>query len=447
MSDTSILFVDDEAEVRRSAAEWLTLSGFAVTTAGNVAEAKAHLARDGADLVVTDIRMPGEDGLALLHHVNANHGGVPVILLTGHGDVAVAVSAMRDGAYDFLEKPYDADHLVAVLRNAGEKSRLSRELARLRAQLSSASGLDRRMVGESPAMRTMKDRLLQLAGIEIDVLIHGETGTGKEVAARLLHDLGPRAAKPFVAVNCAAIPETIFESELFGHTRGAFTGAESAREGRLVYANGGTVFLDEIESMPLPLQTRLLRVIQEREVEVLGRNAPLPLDVRFVAATKSDLKTLGDKGEFRSDLYYRLAASELDLPPLRDRGHDVIALFEHFAAEEAARSGLAPRPVPEVVLSALLAHDWPGNVRELRSLATRYVLGLTDGKPDNAPIPAEDDVPGLSETMARIESGIIGRALKVAGGNQAEAARRLKIPRRTLGEKIDRLGIRENDEA
>jgi two-component system C4-dicarboxylate transport response regulator DctD len=446
MSDTSILFVDDEAEVRRSAAEWLTLSGFAVTTAGNVAEAKAHLARDGADLVVTDIRMPGEDGLALLHHVNANHGGVPVILLTGHGDVAVAVSAMRDGAYDFLEKPYDADHLVAVLRNAGEKSRLSRELARLRAQLSSASGLDRRMVGESPAMRTMKDRLLQLAGIEIDVLIHGETGTGKEVAARLLHDLGPRAAKTFVAVNCAAIPETIFESELFGHTRGAFTGAESAREGRLVYANGGTVFLDEIESMPLPLQTRLLRVIQEREVEVLGRNAPLPLDVRFVAATKSDLKTLGDKGEFRSDLYYRLAASELDLPPLRDRGHDVIALFEHFAAEEAARSGLAPRPVPEVVLSALLAHDWPGNVRELRSLATRYVLGLTDGKPDNTP-PAEDDVPGLSETMARIESGIIGRALKVAGGNQAEAARRLKIPRRTLGEKIDRLGIRENDEA
>jgi len=277
------------------------------------------------------------------------------------------------------------------------------------------------------------------------VLIHGETGTGKEVAARLLHDLGPRAAKPFVAINCAAIPESIFESELFGHAKGAFTGADSAREGRLVYANGGTVFLDEIESMPLALQTRLLRVIQEREVEVLGHNAPRPLDVRFVAATKSDLKALGEKGEFRSDLYYRLAASELNLPPLRDRGEDVMALYGHFTAEEAARSGLSPRPVPDAVLSALLAHDWPGNVRELKSLAARFALGLSDGMPGRTEVPGSD-APGLAETMARIESGIIRRALREAGGNQAEAARRLQIPRRTLGEKIDRLGIREDGE-
>jgi two-component system C4-dicarboxylate transport response regulator DctD len=445
MSKTRVLFVDDETEVRRSAAEWLTLSGFSVETAADVAEAKTRLAGGAADIVVTDIRMPGEDGLALLHHVTQSHAGIPVILLTGHGDVSMAVSAMRDGAYDFLEKPYDADHLVAVLRNAGEKSRLSRELARLRAQLAGASGLDRRMVGESAVMQRMKDRLMQLAGLDIDVLIRGETGTGKEIAARLLHDLGPRADKPFVAINCAAIPETIFESELFGHAKGAFTGADSAREGRLVYASGGTVFLDEIESMPLALQTRLLRVIQEREVEVLGRNAPLPLDVRFVAATKSDLKALGEKGEFRSDLYYRLAASEIDLPPLRERGNDVIALFGHFAAEEAARSGLSPRPVPEAVLSALLAHDWPGNVRELKSLAARFALGLTDGVPGRADT-REDDAPGLAETMARIESGIIRRALKEAGGNQAEAARRLQIPRRTLGEKIARLGIREDGE-
>ncbi|WP_425417571.1 sigma-54-dependent transcriptional regulator [Oricola indica] len=445
MSDTRILFVDDEAEVRRSATEWLTLSGFSVETAADVAEARAKLSRDGADIVVTDIRMPGEDGISLLHHVTESHAGIPVILLTGHGDVSMAVSAMRDGAYDFLEKPYDADHLVAVLRNAGEKSRLSRELARLRAQLAGASGLDNRMIGESDAMRRMKDRLMQLAGHGIDVLIHGETGTGKEVAAHLLHDLGPRAAKPFVAINCAAIPESIFESELFGHAKGAFTGADSAREGRLVYANGGTVFLDEIESMPLGLQTRLLRVIQEREVEVLGHNAPRPLDVRFVAATKSDLKALGEKGEFRSDLYYRLAASELSLPPLRDRGDDVIALFGHFTAEEAARSGLSPRPLPDAVLSALLAHDWPGNVRELKSLATRFSLGLSDGIPGRTEVP-EGGAPGLAETMARIESGIIRRALREAGGNQAEAARRLQIPRRTLGEKIDRLGIREDGE-
>jgi len=207
----------------------------------------------------------------------------------------------------------------------------------------------------------------------------------------------------------------------------------------------GIVFLDEIESMPLALQTRLLRVIQEREVEVLGHNAPRPLDVRFVAATKSDLKALGEKGEFRSDLYYRLAASELDLPPLRDRGDDVIALFGHFASEESARSGLSPRPVPEAVLSSLLAHDWPGNVRELKSLATRFALGLSDGMPGRTEVP-EGDAPGLVETMARIESGIIRRALKEAGGNRAEAARRLQIPRRTLGEKIDRLGIREDSE-
>ncbi|WP_421857982.1 sigma-54-dependent transcriptional regulator [Oricola sp.] len=445
MSKTRILFVDDEAEVRRSATEWLALSGFVVDTAADVAAAKARLARDGVDIVVTDIRMPGDDGLALLHHVTEHHAGVPVILLTGHGDVPMAVAAMRDGAYDFLEKPYDADHLVAILRNAGERSRLSRELARLRTQLAGASGLDRRMIGDSPAMRSTKNRLMQLAGLDIDVLLHGETGTGKEVAARLLHDLGPRAGKPFVAINCAAIPETIFESELFGHAKGAFTGADSARQGRLVYADGGTVFLDEIESMPLGLQTRLLRVIQEREVEVLGHNAPLPLDVRFVAATKSDLKRLGENGAFRSDLYYRLAASELDLPPLRDRGDDVIALFGHFAGQEAERSGLSARSVPEAVLSALLAHDWPGNVRELKSLANRFALNLTDGAPDRVTING-DDAPGLAETMARVESGIIRRALREAGGNQAKAARRLKIPRRTLGEKIDRLGIRQDAE-
>ena len=249
MSDTRILFVDDETEVRRSAAEWLTLSGFSVETAADVAEARAKLSREGADIVVTDIRMPGEDGISLLHHVTQSHAGIPVILLTGHGDVSMAVSAMRDGAYDFIEKPYDADHLVAVLRNAGEKSRLSRELARLRAQLAGASGLDLRMIGKSSPMQRMKNRLMQLGGHDIDVLIKGETGTGKEVAARLLHDLGHRSAKPFVAINCAAIPESIFESELFGHAKGAFTGADSTREGRLLYANGGTVFLDEIDKV------------------------------------------------------------------------------------------------------------------------------------------------------------------------------------------------------
>ena len=442
----SVLVVEDDHSMRQFLTILLQREGYEVEAASSVKVARRSLAKTWPNLVLTDLNMPGEDGISLLHHVTESHAGIPVILLTGHGDVSMAVSAMRDGAYDFLEKPYDADHLVAILRNAGEKSRLSRELARLRAQLAGASGLDRRMIGESPSMRRMKDRLMQLAGHDIDVLIHGETGTGKEVAARLLHDLGPRAAKPFVAINCAAIPESIFESELFGHAKGAFTGADSAREGRLVYANGGTVFLDEIESMPLALQTRLLRVIQEREVEVLGHNAPRPLDVRFVAATKSDLKALGEKGEFRSDLYYRLAASELRLPPLRDRGDDVIALFGHFTAEEAARSGLSPKPVPDAVLSALLAHDWPGNVRELKSLAARFALGLSDGMPGRTEVP-EGDAPGLAETMARIESGIIRRALREAGGNQAEAARRLQIPRRTLGEKIDRLGIRDDGEA
>jgi two-component system C4-dicarboxylate transport response regulator DctD len=389
--------------------------------------------------------MPGEDGLALLHHVTQSHAGIPVILLTGHGDVSMAVSAMRDGAYDFLEKPYDADHLVASCAMPARKAACRANSPACApswparpASTAAWSAKARHAAHEGPPDATRRSRYRR-ADPRRD---RHRQGSRRPPAARS----GAARRKPFVAINCAAIPETIFESELFGHAKGAFTGADSAREGRLVYANGGTVFLDEIESMPLALQTRLLRVIQEREVEVLGRNAPLPLDVRFVAATKSDLKALGEKGEFRSDLYYRLAASELDLPPLRERGDDVIALFGHFNAEEAARSGLSPRPVPEAVLSALLAHDWPGNVRELKSLAARFALGLSDGMPGRTDT-REDDAPGLAETMARIESGIIRRALKEAGGNQAEAARRLQIPRRTLGEKIARLGIREDGES
>ena len=317
MNRGAILVVDDEAELRSSASEWLSLSGFSVVTAKDGAEALAWLDRQPFEALVSDMRMPGMDGLGLLDVVRLKRPLLPVVLLTGHGDVALAVEAMRAGAHDFLEKPYDADHLVAVLDRAVALGRLTKEVDRLR--IAAGGDIESRFVGSSPEVVALRGRLAPLCGIDVDVLINGETGTGKEVVARALHDLGRRRDRPFVALNCAAIPESVFESEVFGHDRGAFTGAAQKREGKIEHADGGTVFLDEIETMPPALQAKLLRVIQERVVEPLGSNRQIPVDVRFVAATKTDLRREGEAGRFRSDLYFRLATVEIAIPPLRRR--------------------------------------------------------------------------------------------------------------------------------
>lgn len=436
----SVLIVDDEAQVRASAAEWLTLSGFDVATADGADAAERMLPARRLDAVVTDLRMPGRDGMALLDAAGRADPDLPVVMLTGHGDVAAAVEAMRRGAHDFLEKPYDADHLVAVLDRAVRQRRLAAELARLRDAAGDPRRIEDRLAGVSPAIRGLRDRILRLAAVDVDVLIVGETGTGKEIAARALHDLGPRARGNFVAVNCAAVPEPVFESEMFGHARGAFTGAAADRVGKLAFADGGTVFLDEVESMPPSLQAKVLRVIQERLVEPLGGNRQVPVDVRFVAAAKVDLRAESAAGRFRADLFYRLGTVELSIPPLRDRPEDIPLLYQAFRSDAARRFGLPDRPPAAAELAALAAMPWPGNVRELKAHAERAALALDHPPPGPAAQGAT-----LPEQVAQFEAARIREALDTAGWRTGDAAERLGIPRRTLNEKIARYGIRRAD--
>lgn len=434
MSRGRVVFIDDEPDLCAAAADWLDVSGFAVETHTDPLAALAAIDTEGCECVVSDIRMPKLSGLELLERLQKADPDLPVILLTGHGDVPVAVEAMRAGAYHFLEKPYDAEQLVSILDNAVEKRRLKREISRLKHQ---PDDIEARMIGISPVMAHIRRSILHLADIDVDILITGETGTGKEVAARALHDFGRRRSGNFVAINCAAIPETIFESELFGHEKGAYTGAGAAREGKLVFASGGTVFLDEIESMPLASQAKVLRVIQERVVEPLGSNRQIPIDVRFIAATKTDLRAESEAGRFRSDLYFRLATVDLALPPLRGRREDIGLLHSVFARRAAERFGLPLRELSPAALAELESRPWAGNVRELKAFAERTVIGIHP-----AISPEEGGAPSLPEQVARFEAGVIARALDQAEGSSARAALLLGVPRRTLNEKIVRYRLR-----
>ncbi|WP_287029326.1 sigma-54-dependent transcriptional regulator [Pseudomonas sp. UBA6310] len=431
-----VILVDDEAVIRQAVGEWLQLSGYAVTLFDNARDCLASLDADFAGVLISDLRMPGMDGMALLQAVRAMDAELPLIMVTGHGDVPQAVEAMRLGAYDFIEKPVDPERLLETLGRALEKRRLVQENRRLRAQVEHGDALESRLLGVSPAIRTLRRQLLALAQTPVNVLLRGETGSGKEMVARCLHDFGPRAQKPFVALNCAAIPEHLFETELFGHESGAFTGAQGKRVGKLEHADGGTLFLDEIESMPLAQQVKLLRVLQEQRLERLGSNQSIAIDLRVIAATKPDLREEVRAGRFREDLFYRLNVAELHLPALRERREDVALLFAHFAREAASRLGReATAPTP-LHLAQLLSHDWPGNVRELANAAERHVLGL-----DESPLPATAGEPSLAELMEAYEAQCLRLALARSGGEIKTAMNLLQLPRRTLNEKMQRHGL------
>ncbi len=440
MSRGQILFIDDEPRLCEAAAEWLGVSGFAVETFPEPERALARLPQADFDCVVTDVRMPAMDGLAVLGQITQFDAELPVVLLTGHGDVPMAVQAMRAGAHDFLEKPYDADYLVAILDRAVEQRRLKRELRSLRNAVGSEPMLERRLVGISAPIVALRRQVQQLADIDVDVLITGETGAGKEVVARALHETGRRSRGNFVAINCAAIPEALFESEIFGHERGAFSGAAQTRIGKFEFANGGTVFLDEIESMPLALQAKVLRAIQERVVERLGSNRQIGIDVRFIAATKTDLAVDSAAGRFRADLYYRLSTVELTVPPLRERREDVPLLFQLFVADAARRFGIPAPAINPRDTDRLQVQHWPGNVRELKAIADRAALGIVKNARK-----AGTETSSLSERVARFEAEVIAEALLESGGVTTDAADRLGLPRRTLNEKILRYGLRETD--
>lgn len=432
----SVILVDDERSIREAVQQWLSLSGFEVQLFSRAEECLAQLPANFAGVVLSDVRMPGMSGLELLAQLQQQDVDLPVILLTGHGDVPMAVEAMREGAYDFLEKPFSPEALLNSLRRALEKRRLVLENRALHEQADQRSQLQASLLGVSPGLQTLRRQVLKLAALPVNVLIRGETGSGKELVARCLHECGPRASKPFVALNCGAIPEQLFEAELFGHESGAFTGAQGRRIGKLEFAHGGTVFLDEIESMPLAQQVKLLRVLQEQKLERLGSNQSISVDLRIVAATKPDLLDEARAGRFREDLAYRLNVAELRLPPLRERREDIPMLYAHFAQAAAEKLGRSLPPLSGARLSQLLSHDWPGNVRELANVAERQVLGLGEPEPSGV-----EPGQSLAAQQEAFEAQCLRAALTRHKGDIKAVLEELQLPRRTFNEKLQRHGL------
>lgn len=435
-----IVFVEDDDQLREANSQTLELAGMQVLPFAGAEPAAAHLTPDFEGVVVSDIRMPRMDGLELFSRILEIDPEIPVILITGHADVATAVSALRKGAFDFLTKPFAADHLVGTVRKALEVRRLVIENRRLRAALVDESG-DSPLIGDSAVMVQLRETISQLALADIDVLVEGETGSGKELVATMLHRQGPRRSRPFIALNCGALPEEAAEAELFGHDIGATSQVRGSRVGRIESSSHGTLFLDEVDSMSPSVQTRFLRVLEEREVLPLGADRPRQVDLRVVAAAKRDLLEAVSAGEFRSDLYYRLNVVRLRIPPLRERREDVPQLFAHFVAGALSQVGKSSFRMSDSIRRHLVDHDWPGNVRELRNFAFTAVLGLfrkNDGGQATDP-----GIP-LPQRIERFEASIIQEALEATGGSIRDTIERLKVPRKTLYDKLARYGIDPN---
>lgn len=441
-SGIEIILVDDDQALRRATRQTLELAGYAVHDFGAAAQALAQLSQKSEAVVVTDIRMAGMDGLELFARIRSLDPDLPVLLITGHGDIDMAVRALHDGAYDFIAKPFPADRLVQSVARAAEKRRLVLENRRLR-EAATATPDDLPLIGQTPAMEHLRQTLRQIADTDVDVLIAGETGSGKEVVATLLHRWSRRTKGNFVALNCGALPETVIESELFGHEPGAFTGAQKKRIGRIEHASGGTLFLDEIESMPLSTQVKMLRVLEMREVSPLGTNEVRPVDLRVVAAAKVDLGNPAERGEFREDLYYRLNVVTISIPPLRERRADIPLLFAHFMTRAAGRFRRDIPVMTTEVRRHLESHDWPGNVRELSHFAERVVLGITPPPKQTSGTPA----PGLTlpEQMERHEAELIREALIANKGDVRSTIETLGIPRKTFYDKLQRHGMNRAD--
>lgn len=428
-----VVVVEDDDAMRSAVSQWLRLAGYDVTALATVSAALETIGPFFPGVVVTDLRLSASSGLELLADIVARDPDLPVLIMSAYGDIAQAVEAMRLGAYDFLEKPFDPERLVDMIGRACDKRTLSLQVRSLQRELD-GGGIETRILGNSEAIHKVRRQILDVASTPVNVVIYGETGTGKELVARSIHDFSGRRSAPYVAVNCGAIPETLFENELFGSEQGSFTGAAKRRIGRLEYANGGTVFLDEIESMPLSMQVKLLRAIQEKTIERLGSNDPLVTDFRTIAASKVDLAR---SANFRSDLYYRIGVAEIRLPPLRERQDDILFLFENFIGDIAKGYGRQLRRPSESVFRALLSKSWPGNVRELHNAAERYVLGLPMENYAEEPEKGRS----LAERTEEFERSVIQRSLIAANGNISAVMAELNLPRRTLNEKMTRYGI------
>jgi two-component system response regulator AtoC len=451
----SVLIVDDESSMRHLLSVILTERGYEARAVASGEDALRELVARDYDLVLTDVRMPGMGGLALLAEIQRTHPELMVIVMSAYGSHDAAVEAMKAGAYDYLSKPFKPDEVVLVLRKAEERERLQRENRRLRRELASDFGPEH-LIGQSEAMQAVVRQVRKLAPQRTTVLLTGESGTGKELVARALHDLSPRAACPFVAVNCGAIPAELIESELFGHVRGAFTDAVRNKKGLAAEADGGTLFLDEVGELPLPMQVKLLRFLQEEEIRPVGDTRSARVDVRVVAATARDLGKAAQAGQFREDLYYRLDVVGIRLPPLRERPEDVEPLARHFLAGfRALRPDLPHLDLSDGARDALVAWRWPGNVRELRHALERAVV-LAEGAlireedlPDAIraggrpppPAPAPDGDLSVKRATRELEERLIRAALERTGGNRTRAAELLDLSYRALLYKIKEYGL------
>jgi len=448
-----LLFVDDEATLRGLMAERLGERGFEVVEADSGERALAMLDQFAFDIIITDLRLPGIDGSRLIEAARDRYPGIVAIVITGYGTVKDAVDAIKRGASDFIAKPFQFDELIHVLQKAMEQRRLTSENAYLRSQLEERYQFEG-ILGHSRPMQKLFHVLETVARSSSTILITGETGTGKEVVARAIHHNSARKAYRFVALNCSAIPETLLEAELFGHVRGAFTGAVGARQGRFEQAHRGTLFLDEVGTMSNALQMKLLRALQEREFERVGDNQTIKVDVRVIAATNSDLAKMVAEGTFREDLYYRLHVIPIQLPPLRDRRDDIPVLVKHFLEKFAPGSQMQ---MSQAAMRALMAYQWPGNMRQLENAVERAVA-LSAGRReiDSSDLPAElqvtphvtatpivdfpDEGLDLPAYLEAIERDLIRRSLDRTGGNRNRAAELLRIKRTTLVEKLKRFG-------
>ena len=440
MNLPTICVIDDHQDIRNALVEMLHLADYAAVAFASAEDALKTLDRSWQGIVICDIRMPKMDGFELLAALQKLDSDLPVILITGHGDVQMALSAIRSGAYDFIEKPFRREHLLEVVKRGLDKRQLVSENRQLKDTI--AAQYKESIIGHSTAINDLKEKITRLAKADVNTLICGETGTGKELAARRLHEQSGRNRGPFVAINCAALPESMMEAELFGYEAGAFTDAKKARIGKFEYAHKGTIFLDEVESIPLSLAVKVLRVLQERQIERLGSNQSIDIDIRVIAATKSDLKQLSEQGAFREDLYYRLNVVELHLPPLRQRDQDIVLLFRYFVSQASDRFNIAAPDLSLHVIDTLMQHDWPGNVRELINVAERFVL--TDTLIDQRTLAnwqSDSSQSSLPNRLERYEKRLIEEALSQAQGSIKRTYQGLGIARKTLYDKLAKYGL------
>ncbi|MDP6980166.1 MAG: sigma-54 dependent transcriptional regulator [Myxococcota bacterium] len=449
-----ILIVDDDDALRESLELILASEGYAVTTACDGNQALTRVEEVPIDIVLCDVRMPGLDGFELLPQIARRLPGVPVVMMSAYGSEDLAIEAMKLGAYDYVAKPFQPPEVLLTLRKAMERERLRRANEHLQRDVERAIG-ERPIVAASPTMIDLLELVERTAAFKTTALLTGESGTGKEVLARAIHSQSPRRAEPFIAVNCGAIPEPLLESELFGHAKGAFTGANRARRGLFPEADGGTLFLDEIAELPQALQVKLLRVLQEEEVRPVGENKPVEIDVRVIAATSRDLETEIAEGRFREDLFYRLNVMHLEIPALRERREDIPLLCDHFLAHFRDSLGKSVRSIADNALDRLIHYEWPGNVRELQNVIERSVILADTERLQLEDLPSnivevstvgessDSRLFAMKPARRRFEIDLIRRALKETDGNRTHAAKLLEISHRALLYKLKEYGIRD----